>query len=54
MSKKNTGDKHGFVYSTDPTFNFEREQNEIETITPAQQKLRIRLDTKRELERQLH
>ena len=47
MSKKNTGDKHGFVYSTDPTFNFEREQNEIETITPAQQKLKIRLDTKK-------
>jgi len=46
MSKKNTGDKHGFVYSTDPTFNFEREQNDIETITPAQQKLKIRLDTK--------
>ena len=47
MSKKNTSDKHGFVYSTDPTFNFEREQNEIETITPAQQKLKIRLDTKK-------
>ena len=47
MSKKNTSDKHGFVYSTDPTFNFEREQNDIETITPAQQKLKIRLDTKK-------
>ena len=47
MSKKNTSDKHGFVYSTDPTFNFEQEQNDIETFTPAQQKLKIRLDTKK-------
>ena len=46
MSKKNTSDKHGFVYSTDPSFHFEQEQNDIETFTPAQQKLRIRLDTK--------
>ena len=46
MSKKNKGDKHGFVYSTDPSFHFEQEQNDIETFTPAQQKLKIRLDTK--------
>jgi translation initiation factor 1 len=46
MSKKNKSDKHGFVYSTDPSFHFEQEQNNIETFTPAQQKLKIRLDTK--------
>ena len=46
MSKKNKSDKHGFVYSTDPSFHFEQEQNDIETFTPAQQKLKIRLDTK--------
>ena len=46
MSKKNKSDKHGFVYSTDPGFHFEQEQNDIETFTPAQQKLKIRLDTK--------
>jgi len=46
MSKKNKTDKHGFVYSTDPSFHFEQEQNNIETVTPAQQKLKIRLDTK--------
>ena len=46
MSKKNKPDTHGFVYSTDPNFHFEQEQNDIETFTPAQQKLKIRLDTK--------
>ena len=46
MSKKNKSDRHGIVYSTDPSFHFEQEQNDIETFTPAQQKLKIRLDTK--------
>ena len=26
MSKKNKGDRHGFVYSTDPSFQFESEE----------------------------
>jgi translation initiation factor 1 len=47
MNKKNKPDTKGFVFSTDPNFRFEEEQNEIETLLPAQQKLRIRLDTKR-------
>ncbi len=46
MSKKNKPDQRGFVYSTDPNFSFEPEQNSSETLAPAQQKLRIRLDTK--------
>jgi translation initiation factor 1 len=47
MSKKNRGDKNGFVYSTDPSFRFEEEKNEIqETVSPPQQKLKVRLDTK--------
>lgn len=46
MSKKNKPDKRGFVYSTDPGFKFENEQSAEETLLPAQQKLRIRLDTK--------
>src|SRR5215510_10742979 len=46
MSKKNKSDKHGFVYSTDPNFHFEQDDTNIETLAPAQQKLRIRLDTK--------
>ena len=46
MSKKNKADTRGFVYSTDPNFHFEEEQQNAETLSPAQQKLRIRLDTK--------
>lgn len=47
MSKKNKADNRGFVYSTDPNFRFEEEPGEVkETLAPAQQKLRIRLDTK--------
>jgi translation initiation factor 1 len=47
MSKKNKPDTRGFVYSTDPNFNFEPEDNtEKETLAPAQQRLRIKLETK--------
>ncbi len=46
MSKKNKPDTRGFVYSTDPNFSFEEEQSNAETLAPAQQKLKIRLDTK--------
>jgi translation initiation factor 1 len=46
MSKKNKADTRGFVYSTDPNFHFEEEQQNLETLSPVQQKLRIRLDTK--------
>ncbi|MDQ6609640.1 MAG: translation initiation factor [Bacteroidota bacterium] len=48
MSKKNKSDIHGFVYSTDPNFGFQNEEEQTaETLSPQQQKLRIRLDTKR-------
>ena len=47
MSKKNKNDKHGFVYSTDPNFRFENdEEQSAETLPAKQQKLKIRLDTK--------
>jgi translation initiation factor 1 len=47
MSKKNKSDKHGFVYSTDPSFRFENEETPLsETLPPKQQKLKIRLDTR--------
>ena len=46
MSKKNKPDTRGFVYSTDPDFSFEEEQSNVATLPPAQQKLKIRLDTK--------
>ena len=47
MSKKNKSDKNVFVFSTDPQFRFEPEgQEERETLPPAQQPLRVRLETK--------
>jgi len=46
MSKKNRPDKRGFVYSTDPAFQFEQEHENIETLSPAQQKLKVKLDTR--------
>lgn len=44
MSKKNKPDLKGFVYSTDPDFSFAKENSITQTLLPAQQKLRIRLD----------
>ena len=46
MSKKNKPDIRGFVYSTDPNFSFEEKQQNAATLSPAQQKLKIKLDTK--------
>ena len=46
MSKKNKPDTRGFVFSTDPGFQFEEERREEETLPVNQQKLRIRLETK--------
>ena len=46
MSKKNKPDTRGFVYSTDPNFSFEPEESNLETLPLAQQKLKVRLDTK--------
>lgn len=46
MSKKQKPDNRGYVYSTDPSFQFEQQQEPQETLPPAQQQLRIRLETK--------
>jgi translation initiation factor 1 len=46
MSKKNKPDTRGFVYSTDPNFQFQPENKNTETLPAPQQQLRIRLDTK--------
>ena len=46
MSRKNKPDTNGFVFSTDPNFQFEEQNGNIETLLPKQQKLKIRLDTK--------
>lgn len=46
MGKKKE-DYRGFVYSTDPDFRFEQpSEEEPDTLAPAQQTLRIKLDTK--------
>jgi len=45
MSKKKP-DARGFVYSTDPNFNFEENIQHVDTLPAAQQRLRVRLDTK--------
>jgi translation initiation factor 1 len=45
MSKKKA-DNNGFVYSTDPDFRFDDSSEPVATLPPAQQKLKIRLDTK--------
>lgn len=47
MSKKNKPDSRGFVYSTDPNFSFQSDNtDEQQTLPVAQQKLRVRLETK--------
>jgi translation initiation factor 1 len=46
MSKKNKPDTRGFVYSTDPDFQFEAGNDAQQTLPPAQQKLRVQLETK--------
>ena len=46
MSKKIKPDSRGFVYSTNPDFNFEHEHENQDTLPAAEQKLKIRLDTK--------
>lgn len=45
--KKSAPNKSGFVYSTDPNFRLQDDpQQDQETLIPAKQKLKIRLDTK--------
>lgn len=47
MSKKNKPDTRGFVFSTDSSFRFEEEERTPqETLAPAQQNLRVKLETK--------
>ncbi|MEC5148102.1 translation initiation factor [Chitinophaga sp. 212800010-3] len=47
MSKKKNNSANGIVYSTDPNFSFEPEQEEVtETLSPAEQILRVVLDKK--------
>ncbi|AHF16753.1 translation initiation factor [Niabella soli] len=43
---KNKSDQQGFVYSTNPDFKFQPEADQSDTLPPAQQRLRIQLETK--------
>ncbi len=46
MSKKNKGGASPMVYSTDPNFKIEEEQEHVDTLAPADQPLRVILETK--------
>ena len=47
MSKKNKPDKNGFVFSTDPNFQFKDENDpEQDTLPPNEQRLKVRMETK--------
>jgi translation initiation factor 1 len=46
MSKKNKAGSGGLVFSTDPNFQPEQEQHEKETLSPAEQRLKVSLQTK--------
>ena len=47
MNKKIRNDRNGFVFSTDPNFNFQEDETPVtETLAPNQQKLIVKLETK--------
>lgn len=46
MSKKELSGKGGFVFSTNPDFNIEKEEQERDTLPPAEQALKVSLQTK--------
>ncbi len=46
MAKKISSNTNGLVFSTDPNFKLEDDEPAQETLTAAQQKLRIKLETK--------
>jgi translation initiation factor 1 len=47
LAKKNIPDSNGFVFSTDPKFNFQTgDSSPVETLPPGKQRLRIILDTR--------
>jgi translation initiation factor 1 len=46
MSRKNKTNEGGFVFSTDPNFRTEQEETSLVTAAPAEQRLKISLQTK--------
>ena len=48
MAKKNKKNRRGVVFSTNPDFEFQHEEDEnIETLSPSQQNLRVLIDRKK-------
>src|ERR1700682_3401128 len=47
MSKKSKPNKDGIVFSTNPYFSLDEEHQDEVTLAQSQQKLKVRLDTKR-------
>ena len=43
---KNKKDNRGFVFSTDPEFQFQFEKETTETLSPSEQRLKVTLDKK--------
>ena len=43
---KNKKDNRGFVFSTDPEFKFQFEEETTETLSPSEQRLKVTLDKK--------
>jgi translation initiation factor 1 len=46
MATKKNSNKGGIVYSTDSDFNFSNQKNDVESLPPAEQLLKIKLDKK--------
>ena len=46
MAKKFSSNSNGLIFSTDPNFKLKDDEPVQETLLPAQQKLRIKLETK--------
>ncbi|MGF7232138.1 translation initiation factor [Arachidicoccus sp.] len=44
--KKNTSNTSAFVYSTDPNFSLNQDEENVKTLLPRDQKLRVWLETK--------
>jgi translation initiation factor 1 len=46
MAKKNISATSGFVFSTDPNFKIEDENQPVATVSPQEQRLKVSLQTK--------
>jgi len=46
MGKNKKADNFGFIFSTDSNFDYDHSEQEADTLSPGQQKLRILMDRK--------